>query len=124
MSIWFILLILLVVATIITATLAKNEKGVLFAVLTYIQMLLCTLCLVIAIAFPISAKKDILAFKVTSEAVNLLGPIVGYDNFTDEITKANEWLVEANKNLHTYGAFSKYFNTELPELKLIVIPEE
>lgn len=124
MSIWFILFILLAIATIITAILAKNEKGIVFAILTYVQILLCTVCLVVAIVFPLSANKNIRAFKITAKTVETLGPVVGYEYFEEEIAKANEWLIEANDNLQTYGLFSKYFNTELSELEEIIVPTE
>lgn len=124
MSIWLILFILLAIATIITAILAENEKGIVFAILTYVQLLLCTVCLVVAIVFPLSAKKNIVAFKITAKTVETLGPVVGYEDFEEEIAKANEWLIEANDNLRKYGAFSKYFNTELSELEEITVPTE
>lgn len=121
---WGILGIILIVATIVFGILASREKGITFAILMFISLLLSVFSAVSNIVGVFNAKKNITYHKALSLTVETTGPIFGYERFEESVSKSNEWLEDANKNLDTFGIFSIYYGTELEELDYIIIPED
>ena len=121
---WMILAIVLLLATVIIAALASKEKGIIFAVCTYLCLVLSVGAIAISIAFPLIGKKEIIEYKLLQTSVETIGAITGYDNFVEPVDKANAWLIKASENLEKFGIFSKYYKTDLTDLELIVIPKE
>ena len=121
---WMIIAIVLLITTVVIAALASKEKGIVFAICTYLCLILSVAVIAISIAFPLIGKKEIIEYKLLQTSVETIGVITGYDNFVEPVDEANAWLIKASENLEKFGIFSKYYKTDLTNLELIVIPEE
>ena len=119
-----IIAIVLLITTVVIAALASKEKGIVFAICTYLCLILSVAVIAISIAFPLIGKKEIIEYKLLQTSVETIGVITGYDNFVEPVDEANAWLIKASENLEKFGIFSKYYKTDLTNLELIVIPEE
>lgn len=121
---WYLLGIIAAMAAILFAIFARHEKGIAFAISTFIAMLATVVFVLIAVITPLVAKKNILLFEATKFTVETVGPITGYEDYTDEIESANRWLANAQYSLNTYGIFSKYYGSKISELTPIDIAKE
>lgn len=121
---WGILGVILLIAAFVFAILGSREKGITFAVATYISIVVAVSCIAAAIIGPLMAKRNIIRHEALEMTVKIGGPVIGYDEFEDSVNKSNEWLAEANKELNTYGIFSMYYGSNLEDLEYIVIPEQ
>lgn len=121
MSAWWILTIILTVATIVFAVLANRERGIIFAVSVFFTIMSAVTSMVIAIAFPLMAKKDILIFEATKTTITLTEPFMDDVVVAKTIENANNWLTHAKADVRTYGVFSKYYKSGVDELDYITM---
>lgn len=121
MSAWWILTIIFTVATIVFAVLANRERGITFAVSVFFTIMSAVTSMVIAIVFPLMAKKDILIFEATKTTITLTEPFMDDAVVAKTIENANNWLTHAKADIRTYGVFSKYYKSGVDELDYITM---
>lgn len=80
--------------------------------------------LLIGLINPVIAKTEIRKFNIQKEYVQM-AVINGNDleniAITQTIIETNTWLAEAKARLETFGAFSRFYGTDLEDLEPIVI---
>jgi hypothetical protein len=121
MSAWWILTIILTIATIVFAVLANRERGIIFAISVFFTIMSATTSMIIAVAFPLMAKKDILIFEATKTTLTLTESFMDDAVVSEMIENANSWLTHAKADIRTYGVFSKYYKSGVDELDYITI---
>lgn len=121
MSAWWILTIVGVIASAVFAILASRERGIVYAVSTFFTILATAICAIIAIVFPLMAKKDILVFEATKTTLTFTEHFMDDVVVSELVENSNAWLTDAKADIRTYGIFSKYYNSGVENLEYIVL---
>jgi hypothetical protein len=126
--IFFIALPIMIIACVMYAIEEnKCDYGFLWGVSLVsfiISGVLTGVSLLIGLINPVVAKKEISEFNIQKEYIQM-AVINGNDleniAITQMIIEQNTWLADAKASLETFGAFSRYYGTDLEDLEPIVI---